>query len=37
VIVGKGFDFPNQLFDYDTSKREIFLILIAEGQMEQQG
>ena len=37
MIVGKGFDFSNQLFDYDTSKREIFLILIAEEQMEQQG
>jgi hypothetical protein len=37
VTVGKIFDFPNQLFDYDTCKRQIFFILIVEGQMEQPG
>jgi hypothetical protein len=37
MTVGKRFDFPNQLFDYDTCKKQIIFIFIAERQMEQPG
>ena len=37
MTVGQRFDFPNQLFDYETCKKQIFCIFIAKRQMEQPG
>ena len=37
MTVGKIFDLANQLFDYDTCKKQIFFIFIAERQMDQLG
>ena len=37
MTVGQRFDLPKQLLDYDTCKKQIFFIFIAERQMEQPG